>query len=314
MFNEIYNKIKEFDTIIIHRHSNPDGDAWGSQIGLRESLKCSFPSKHIYTVGDYSERYAFIGDLDIISDDIYNDALVIVLDCGSANLISDERYKTGKYIIKIDHHIPVENYGDLNYVDTNRESCAGVITELIMNTPLLLNSFSASALFTGIITDSGRFRYNSTTSKSFECASFLLKESFDMQKIYNKLYVEDLEKIKLKAYLTTKFEITDCNVAYLINTLEEVKSYNMDPFSVSRGMVGIMAGIKGIDAWANFTEDVDGSIMVELRSSGLNINQVAVKYGGGGHLAASGCKLDNPSKIKDVLNDLDKVVKGEYNG
>lgn len=314
MFKDIYNKIKEYDTIIIHRHSNPDGDAWGSQIGLKESIKCTFPNKNIYAVGDYSERYAFIGPLDEISDDIYKDALVIVLDCGATHLISDERYKIGKFIIKIDHHIPVEDYGDINYVDTSRESCAGVITELIMDSNLLLNSFAASALFTGIVTDSGRFRYNSTNSKSFECASYLLKEEFDVQYIYNNLYVEDLEKIKLKAYLTTKFKVTDANVAYLINTLEEVNSYNMDPFSVSRGMVGIMAGIKGIDVWVNFTEDIDHSVMVEYRSSGININQVAVKYGGGGHLQASGCKLVDMSKINDVLDDLDKLVKGEYNG
>lgn len=311
IFNDIYNKIKEYETIIIHRHSNPDGDAWGSQIGLKESIKATFPNKKVFAVGDYSERYAFIGKLDEIEDNIYIGALVFVLDSGSTHLISDERYKTGSFIIKMDHHIPVEDYGNINYVDTTRESCAGVITDLIEETELVLNKTASEALFTGMVTDSGRFRYNSTTSKTFENASFLLKENPDIQTIYNNLYTEELEKVKLKAKLISKFKLTKNNVAYLINTIDEVKSYHMDPFSVSRGMVNIMAGIKEVDVWVNFTEDVDGSIMVELRSNGKNINAVAVKYGGGGHLAASGCKLNSYKEIQNVLDDLDIVAKGE---
>lgn len=311
MFNSIYQKIYEYDTIIIHRHTNPDGDAWGSQIGLKEAILATFPDKKVYAVGDYSARYAFIGDLDIIDDDIYSNALVFVLDSGATHLINDERYKLGKFIIKIDHHIPVEDYGMINYVDTSRESCAGVICDLIRNTPLLLNKKASEALFTGIVTDSGRFRYSSTNEATFESASLLLKEKPDIQTIYNNLYVEDLEKVKLKAFLTTKFKVTTHNVAYLVNTLEEVKSYNMDPFSVSRGMVGIMAGIKGINVWVNFTEDIDHTIMVEFRSNGKNVNKVAVKYGGGGHLTASGCKLENFSQIDEVLRDLDKLTEEE---
>ncbi len=309
MFNEIYNKIKEYDTIIIHRHTNPDGDAWGSQIGLKETILATFPNKKVYAVGDYSSRYAFVGDLDIIADDIYNGALVFVLDSGATHLINDERYKTGDFIIKIDHHIPVEDFGNLNYVDTSRESCAGVICDLIENTPLILNKKAAEALFTGIVTDSGRFRYTSTTADSFRSASLLLKENPDIQTIYNNLYVEELEKVKLKAYLTTKFELTKNKVAYLINTADDVKSYKMDPFSVSRGMVGIMAGIKGVDVWVNFTEDTDQTIMVEFRSNGKNVNKIATKYGGGGHLNASGCKLTSYSQINDVLADLDLLME-----
>ena len=131
MFSKIYNKIKEFDTIIIHRHYRPDGDALGSQIGLKEAILATFPTKCVKVVGDMIDRYSWIGKMDEIEDELYKDALVIVCDSGAEKLISDERYNTGKFLIKIDHHIPQGEYGDLAYVDTSRESCAGVIAEFI---------------------------------------------------------------------------------------------------------------------------------------------------------------------------------------
>ena len=129
MFLEIYNKIKEYDAIIIHRHNRPDGDALGSQIGLKNAILATFPTKCVKVVGDMIERYSWMGEMDNVDDELYENALVIVCDSGSEKLISDERYKNGKFLIKIDHHIPQGEYGDLAYVDTTRESCAGIIAE-----------------------------------------------------------------------------------------------------------------------------------------------------------------------------------------
>ena len=313
MFLEIFNKIKEFDTIIIHRHTNPDGDALGSQIGLKEAILATFPNKVVKVVGDMNKRYEFIGKMDEIEDELYKEALVIVLDSGSTHLISDTRFNTGKYLIKIDHHLPVEDYGDINYVDTSRESCAGVIADFVKSMNMSLTKTGAEALYTGMTTDSGRFRYSSTTPKTFECASFLFTYEPDFGDIYTNLYTEELSTVLLKATITCKIKLTDNNVGYLINTKEEVKEYNIDMFGVSRGMVNLMAGIKGVNIWANFTEDIDGKVFVELRSNGLNINQVAVKYGGGGHLQASGCTIESLDMVKSVLNDLDLVVEGKFN-
>ena len=112
--HKIYHKIKEYNTIIIHRHTKPDGDALGSQIGLKEAILATFPTKCVKVVGDISERYSWIGSMDEISDELYNGALVIVLDTGAEKLISDERYNTGNFLIKIDHHIPQGEYGDIS--------------------------------------------------------------------------------------------------------------------------------------------------------------------------------------------------------
>lgn len=308
MYKMFLKKIKEFGTIIIHRHSRPDGDAMGSQIGLKEAILATYPYKKVYAVGDENKKFSFVGKVDEISDDVYKNALVIVLDSSEVNMINDDRYKNGKYLIKVDHHISKSNYGDLNIVDTSEVSCASLIAKLIFKNNMKLSNVGARALFTGIVTDSGRFRYDSVTSDTFSIASKLLKYDFDMSDIYNNLYIEDLSIVKLRAILVSKFEISKKNVAYLKNTKQDIKNYNVDIFTISRGMVNIMSGIKDIDIWVNFTEDENGKVITEIRSSKYNINQVAVKYGGGGHKLASGCTINSFDECDNVIKDLEDLV------
>lgn len=309
MYKQFLNKIKEYGTIIIHRHGRPDGDALGSQIGLKESILATYPYKKVYAVGDMNEKLKFIGDVDIINDDIYKNALVIVLDSSDTTMINDDRYKLGRYIIKVDHHISNCNYGNLNIVDTNEVSCASLLAKIIFNCNMKLTPVGARALFTGIVTDSGRFRYNSVTSDTFIIASKLLKYNFDFNEIYNNLYIEDIDIVKLRANMVLSFKTSPKGVAYLINTQEDIKKYNTDLFTISRGMVNVMSGIKGIDVWANFTEDESGKIICEFRSTKYNVNQVAVKYGGGGHKFASGATIDNSNIINNVITDLENLLE-----
>lgn len=314
MKQEIITKLEAFDTIIIHRHSRPDGDAIGSQIGLKQIIITNYPNKAVYTVGDESGRFKFLGEMDIIKDELYNDALVIVLDTADNLLISDERYQNGKFLIKIDHHISTNDYGDINLVDTSYESCAGLIADFAFSNNLVVNKEAAVALYTGMVTDSGRFRYNSTTPKTFATASKLLATGIDISYIYNNLYVEELDNVKARAYFMLNFEVTADNVAYMKNTIEDIEKLNLDFFTVSRGMVNTMAGIRGINVWANFTEDKENNVIVaELRSNRYNINQIAVKYGGGGHLMASGASLASWDDVDLMIHDLNELVRREKN-
>ena len=309
MYKKFLNKIKEYGTIIIHRHGRPDGDALGSQIGLKESILATFPYKKVYAVGDVNQKISFIGEVDEISDYLYKNALVIVLDSSDTNMINDERYKLGRYIIKVDHHISNANYGDMNIVETSEVSCASLIAKIIFSCNMKLTSHGARALFTGIVTDSGRFRYNTVTSDTFMIASKLLKYNFDFNEIYTKLYVDDLELVKLRAQMVLQFKISDKGVAYLINDKTAVQRYNTDIFTISRGMVNVMSGINGIDVWANFTEEENGKVICEFRSTKYNVNQIAVKYGGGGHKFASGATVNSLDVVKDIIKDLESLIE-----
>ena len=154
-----------------------------------------------------------------------------------------------------------------------------------------------------MITDSGRFRYDSTNSNTFKLASRLMQEKFDTNDIYSNLYVDDFEFIKLRAKFVLKINLTPYKVAYIYTPIDEAKSYGVDNFTISRGMVNTMGDIRGVDIWVNFTETEEG-VLTEIRSSKFNINPIAVKYGGGGHAKASGATLKNKDEAMRMLEDL----------
>lgn len=310
MYQQILNKIKEYNRIIIHRHNKPDGDAMGSQIGLKHILKENFPEKEIFVVGDASSYLNFMEDavMDDIADDLYTDALAIILDCGSSKLISDDRYLKAASTIRFDHHLFCETIADLEVVETSFESCCGLIADFAKECGLKVPVLAAQSLYTGMITDSGRFRYDSTSSRTFALASFLMEQGIDINTIYNNLYAEDFESKKLRSQFILKTQFTPNRVAYIYTTFEELKALNVDSFTVSRGMVNTMADIKGTDIWVNFTETEQG-ILCELRSSNYNINPIAVKYGGGGHKKASGATVQTKEEAMAMLSDLDAMIK-----
>ena len=149
MYNKLIKFINDYDTIVIYRHARPDGDALGSQFGLREVLRSNFPNKKIYAVGDMTARYSFMGDVDTDFTLGFN-YLGIVLDCSETSLISDESYLKARKLVKIDHHIYREKFGDLEFVDESYESCAGYLANLLMKMHLNINEKAAKSLFTDI--------------------------------------------------------------------------------------------------------------------------------------------------------------------
>ena len=311
MFEKILEAIKAYDTIIIHRHSSPDGDALGSQIGLKNIIKDNFPEKSVYAVGDGAKRYSFMdgSDMDEIEDSVYDGALAVILDCGAAHLISDERWKTAAKTVRIDHHIFCEKIADEEVVDTSYESCCGEITEFAVESGLALSPASAKALYTGMVTDSGRFRYDSTNSNTFRLASELMKQKFDTNEVYSQLYADDFFFVKLRAQFVLKIQFTDYKVAYIYTPKAEFDSYGVDAFTISRGMVNTMGDLRGVEIWVNFTEVEEGKILVEIRSNKYTIQPVAVKYGGGGHAKACGCAVSTKEEAMALLEDLNAFNK-----
>jgi len=309
MFEAILNEIKAFDTIILHRHSRPDGDAMGSQIGMKYLLAENFPDKKIYVVGDDAGYLSFMDDclMDEIPDGIYSGALAIILDCGSAHLVSDDRWQKAERTVRFDHHIFSGKFADMEAVDSSYESCCGLVAQFALDCGLRLNQTAAKSLYTGMLTDSGRFRYDSTTARTFRLAAFLMEQKFDTNEIFRHLYAETFESKKMKAEFLLKIQFTPKRVAYIYSTREEVAAMNVSTFTVSRGMVNTMADIKGTDIWVNFTETEEG-VLCELRSAGPNINPIAVKYGGGGHAKASGATVADRETAMQMLRDLDELI------
>ena len=310
MFESIIALIEQYDKIIIHRHSKPDGDAMGSQIGLKKLIEANYQGKTVLCVGDGAGRYAFMqkDDPDNVSDEDYSGALAIILDTSAKALISDDRYTLADTTARIDHHIFCEKIAQTEVTDTSFESCCSLITALAMEAGWSVTSEAATALYTGMVTDSGRFRYDSTTPETLRRAAFLLEAGIDTQDIYRNLYADDFSYIRLRASFVLKVKFTENNVAYIYTTAEEAAECGVDTFTISRGMVGVMGEIRGVDIWVNFTE-TDRGVLCELRSSRYNINPVAVKYGGGGHEKASGATVADRETAMMMLADLDKIAE-----
>ena len=309
MFESILQEIKKYDRIILHRHSKPDGDAMGSQIGLKHLLKENFPEKTVYAVGDEPRFFGFMEDstMDIIEDSAYEGALAVILDCGAPSLISDSRYCLAARTVRFDHHIFCGAIADVEVIDTSFESCCGLVTAFAKECGLRLTPLAAQSLYTGMVTDSGRFRYDCTTAQTFALAAFLLEQPIDTNELFRNLYADDFASKQLKAQFILKIRFTPKGVAYIYTTREEFTALGVDTFTVSRGMVNTMADIRGTDIWVNFTETETG-VLCELRSSRYNINPIAVKYGGGGHAKASGATVPDRATAMAMLADLDNLT------
>lgn len=313
MYERVKSLITKYDRIIIHRHKNPDGDAYGSQMGLKRLIELNYPEKEVYAVGD-ENVFNFLGHMDIIPDTYYEGALAIIVDVCVSRLISDDRYVKASQRLVIDHHLNEPDFECISIIESDYISCAGLLANLFIQNGCKFDDVAATRFLTGIVTDSGRFVYPKTSAETLETAAYLVRQGAELNWIYNKLYIEDLNFKKLKGYFINNFQITKNNVAYMRNDKTVKNLFGVTTFTVSRAMVNQMSSIKDINIWVNFTEEDDGSVLVELRSAKDSIVHIAKKYGGGGHALACGCTLTSLDEVDIVLKDLDDFAGGVTNG
>jgi phosphoesterase RecJ-like protein len=308
MKEKILEAIKQYETIIVHRHVRPDPDAYGSQCGLVEILKESFPEKKIYAVGKEDPSLYYMRRLDSIEDEVFNGALVIVCDTANAERICDARYRLGEMLIKIDHHPNEEPYGDLLWVDTSASSCSEMIYEFYLfgkDKGLKMNNEAARLLYAGIVGDTGRFLFPSTTKKTFAYAGELIHYNFSRTELFDKMYELNPNIIKLNGYILQNFEFQANGVASVILSKSLLEEYSANPPEASL-LVGTLGNVKGIKAWVFFIEE-DDQIRVRLRSKGPVINGIARKFKGGGHPLAAGASIYSWDEVDHVLTELGEV-------
>lgn len=313
MKDKILQSIKEYETIIIHRHVRPDPDAYGSQGGLAEILKASFPEKTIYTVGKEEKTLHFLRRLDRITDDAYNGALVIVCDTANEARIDDSRYKLGDKLIKIDHHPNVDQYGDLLWVDTNASSTSEMIYELYLHGKekgLKMSDGAARLLYAGIVGDTGRFLYPSTSEKTFSYAGELIHYHFSRQEIYEGMYNLSPNIVKLNGYILQNYQMAEHGVAHIKLTKELLNQFEAEPPEASL-LVSSLGNIKGILAWVFFIEEKD-QIRVRFRSKGPVINSIARNFKGGGHPLAAGASIYSWDSAEEVVHQVEELC-ANYN-
>jgi len=308
----ILNKILEYKTIIIHMHMRPDGDTYGAGFGLKYMLQETFPQKKIYIVGETAEYVKFLGDVDKIPDETYQDALSIVVDTATRDRVADQRFSKGKYVIKIDHHLPVDEYGDYQYVDVTRPATSQIILEFYLEYAniLKMNMSAAKALYTGIVTDTGRFKYRSVTADTFKAVAHLIDFGLDFGNILTMLDVKTENQMKLQGYVLQNFEKTPNGVAYIKMAPEIIKKFEVT-LEEATSLVNELSCLEDCPVWMLFAEYENKIVRARLRSKGPAINLLANKYDGGGHPMACGANVGNWETVEKLLKDADDLVK-EY--
>lgn len=309
----ILDKIKEYNKIIIFRHFRPDGDATGSTKGLQRILQLTYPEKTVLLQNDdFSDYLAFLGGEDApISDEEYKDALGIVLDTATAKRVSNQKFTLCREVIKIDHHIPIETYGDYQWVEEERSSTCEMVAHFYdtFSDELKIDTEAATYIYAGMVTDSGRFRFRDVSSETMRLAGVMLKNDINTDVLFANLYMKDFKEFKFEAYAHKKMKMTKNGVVSLFVSKAMQKKFGLSSEQASAS-VSFMDSIKGSLIWVAFIEG-EKDIRVRLRSRFVKISDLAEQYRGGGHACAAGATLVSKSEMKELLAKADKLL-GEY--
>ena len=310
----ILNKIKEYNKIIIFRHFRPDGDAVGSTKGLQRILQLTYPEKTILLLNDdYAEYLEFLGGEDApVADEEYSDALGIVCDSGTAKRISNQTYSLCREVIKIDHHIPIETYGDYQWVEEERSSTCEMIAHFYdtFSDELKIDTEAATYIYAGMVTDSGRFRFRDVSSETMRLAGVMLGAGVDTDTLFAHLYLKDFNDFKFESYARKKMTISENGVVSLFVSKRMQKKWNLTSEAAS-ATVSYMDSIKNSLIWIAFIEGNNGEIRVRLRSRFVTVSELAEKYSGGGHACAAGATVYSKTQMKKLLSEADELL-GKY--
>lgn len=301
---EIIKKIQAYQTIIIHRHVSPDPDALGSQGGLAEIIRATYPDKKVYKVGSTVGDLAWLSEMQTIDDAVYQGALVIAVDTADTPRISDQRFNQGNYLIKIDHHPNDDPYGDITWVETSASSSSELIVDLVNTVPgeLQLPKSAARLLLAGIIGDTGRFMYSATTPHTFEVAAQLLRTGIDASAIAQKLSEVTLSQAQLQSYVFNHLKVEKNGAAHIVLSQPVLQELGLTAETASAA-VSTPGRLGEVQDWSIFVEKPDGTYRVHLRSKGPIINELAKAHDGGGHPLASGAKAADKAEITQIIRE-----------
>ena len=309
----ILDKIKEYNKIIIFRHFRPDGDAIGSTKGLQRILKLTYPEKTVLLINnDYADYLQFLGGEDApIADEEYADALGIVLDTATSNRVSNQKFTLCREVIKIDHHIPVETYGNYQWVEEERSSTCEMIAYFYdtFSDELKIDTEAATYIYAGMVTDSGRFRFRDVSAETMRLAGLMLKNNINTDVLFSHLYLKEFSEFKFESYAHKKMKMTENGVVSLFVSKAMQKKLGLTKEQASAS-VSFMDSIKGSLIWIAFIEG-DDEIRVRLRSRFVTISELANQYRGGGHACAAGATLKSKAEMKELLKKADALL-GEY--
>lgn len=299
--------IESYDVITVFRHEHPDCDALGAQWGLITWLKDNYSSKKVYALGKETTDQSVFPASDMISDEVIESSLAIVLDTGNVERIDDARSPKAAKVIKIDHHPNVEPFGNLILVDTTAAATCEILAGYFQTRKdCRFSKEAAEYLYKGLLTDSLCYATSNTTPHTLEMGAYIASQGVNIPEINRDLFDQDAKSFAFASYVRSHIQTIEGKIAYVIVTLEDQEKMHISASS-ARNFITELGHVKEYQAWAMFTEKMeegkhlyDGS----LRSKTMVLNDIAREYNGGGHPQASGVKDLDEKMIKTLLQSL----------
>lgn len=304
----LYRLIQEYDTITIFGHVYPDGDCYGSQIGFKEAILSTFPTKKVFVLGSgYPSFHDLLGAMDQVDDQTVKRSLALVLDVADTARIEDQRFLQAALVFKIDHHIPATNFGHHQWIDTSMLAVAEMIARFVKLHQMKVTTRGASALALGMITDSNRFQFGNVRAETFNLMGMLVNHGADLPSLYRILYDKTQAELAFERFVYNRYLITEEGFIYCHIKREDLARFGLNAVTANM-KINLLAHIESCPIWGFFSED-EGMVRCELRSEGPDVQTIAYRHGGGGHQQASGFRLENPTQIEDVIDEINQMIK-----
>jgi phosphoesterase RecJ-like protein len=310
MYKKIWNKIEESDNIVLISHVNPDGDALGSSLSMYNILKNMGKNVKVVNMTDLAPYLDFLPNYDKVKKQLPKKIdLMISFDCGSFDRLGIEEKPS--FLINIDHHISNTNYGDINLIE-DAASTSQVVFNILEANDVNIDKDSAVCIYTALVTDTGNFQYESVTSEVFRVASELVKCGVEPQFISKMLYERDrLSRLRFLAKALDTLELHCEGKVGVVEVTSELMAKTGAVKDDTDGLVNMVRKLETVEVAVMLREEENGDIKISMRSKNyVDVSKIAVKYGGGGHIRASGATLTDKT-FSEIKNMLLEDIKGE---
>jgi len=311
----ILEEIKKAEKIVILTHENPDGDAIGSSLGMYIALRKMGKEPDII-IPELPRVYNFLPEIENVKKEGQKEPydLAIALDCATIKMLNGwaNYFEDAKVKVTIDHHGTNTMYGDYNYVNPDAPACAQTLISIIQYFGVEIDKKIGTCLLTGIITDTGGFQYQSTTPETFEFAAELLQTGVNVSDVYKRV-MNTMTKanFELRKRAIERMEFfKEGKIAFTYVTKEDIEEANAETGDFE-GIVEEGRNIEGVEV-SIFLRETQKGFKVSLRSNDyVNVSDVCLLFGGGGHIHAAGCTIaQSLEQVKEkIVNEVKVHIK-----
>lgn len=315
--DNIIEEIKKAESIVILTHEAPDGDAIGSSLAMKVALKQLGKNADVI-IKEFPRVFDFLPERQEVKkeSDIEKYDLAISLDCADfKRLIGNEYFEKAKQTIVIDHHGSNQMYGDINFVNPVSPACCQILIGMFQYFDIEIDKELGTCILTGIITDTGGFRYSKVTAETFEFTADLLQKGVNVSDIYKRvLDTKTKANFELMRRTIDRMEfLEDGKITFTYITNKDLEDVNAG-VGDHEGLVEVGRDIEGVEVsvFIRQREDDKNAYKVSMRSNDyVNVSDVCLMFGGGGHEKAAGAVVQGDiEQVKQkVINELKKVLR-----